>query len=59
MAVQLPCNNPSDLLKPGEHLYADVNCSISADGFSVEDGTFWTPSGHLLATSRQVRLAGT
>ena len=44
MAVQLLCNNPSDLLKPGEHLYADVNCSISADGFSVEDGTFWAPS---------------
>jgi acyl-CoA thioesterase len=58
MAVQLLCSNPTDILRPGDRIYADVNCSISADGFSVEDGTFWAPSGHLLATSRQVRLAG-
>jgi acyl-CoA thioesterase len=59
MAVQVLCSNPGETVGPGGHIYADVNCALSAEGFSVEDGTFWAPTGQLLATSRQVRLAGT
>lgn len=59
MAVQLICSDAGDVVGPGGRIYADANCAISAEGFSVEDATFWASSGQLLATSRQVRLAGT
>lgn len=59
VAVQLICSKPGDAVEPGGHIYADISWAISAEGFSVEDGTFWAPTGQLLATSRQVRLAGT
>ncbi|MCB1001760.1 MAG: thioesterase family protein [Acidimicrobiales bacterium] len=59
MAVQLVRSQPSALVPPGTFVYAESICSISAEGYSVEDATFWSPDAQLLATSRQVRLAGT
>jgi acyl-CoA thioesterase len=59
MAVQLIHSQPATIVKPGTHIYAEAICSISAEGYSVEDATFWAPNAQLLATSRQVRLAGT
>ena len=59
MAVQLVHSQPTTLVPPGTHVYAEAVCSISAEGYSVEDATFWAPDAQLLATSRQVRLAGT
>ena len=59
MAVQLIHSRPAAIVAPGAHIYAEATCSISAQGYSVEDATFWAPDAQLLATSRQVRLAGT
>ncbi len=59
MAVQLVRSQPSALVPPGTFVYAESTCAISAEGYSVEDATFWSPDAQLLATSRQVRLAGT
>jgi acyl-CoA thioesterase len=59
MAVQLTTSDLAEAVGPGGHVYAELNCAISAEGFSVEDGAFWSGSGQLLATARQVRLAGT
>lgn len=59
MAVQLVDSRPADTAPPGSYIYAEATCSISAEGYSVEDATFWAPDSRLLATSRQVRLAGT
>ena len=59
MAVQLVRSQPASLVPPGARVYAEAVCSISAEGYSVEDATFWAPDAQLLATSRQVRLAGT
>ena len=59
MAVQLVRAEPSAILPPGSYIYAEATCSISLEGYSVEDATFWAPDAQLLATSRQVRLAGT
>jgi acyl-CoA thioesterase len=56
--VQLLCSDPAVAVAPGEYIYGEMRSSISAEGFSVEDGTFWSPAGQLLATSRQLRLAG-
>jgi hypothetical protein len=58
MSVQLVRSQPSVALPPKAHLYAEATCSISTEGYTVEDATFWSPDAHLLATSRQVRLAG-
>jgi acyl-CoA thioesterase len=59
MAVQLIHSQPRAIVPPGAHIYAEATCSISSEGYSVEDATFWAPDAQLLATSRQVRLAGT
>lgn len=59
MAVQLVHSQPSTIIPPGAYVYAEAACAISAEGYSVEDATFWAPDAQLLATSRQVRLAGT
>lgn len=58
MAVQLVCSNPGEVVGPGGSIFVEMICSISAEGFSVEDGTFWAATGQLLATARQVRLSG-
>jgi acyl-CoA thioesterase len=58
MDVQLTNPTPANALPAGQSLYADINCAISADGYCTEDATFWAPDGQLLATARQVRLAG-
>ena len=42
----------------GEYLSTRVHAFHSHDGFAVEDGWIWLPSGELLATVRQTRLAG-
>lgn len=57
-SVQLLCGDPAAAISPEEFLYGEMRSSISAEGFSVEDGTFWSPAGQPLATSRQLRLAG-
>jgi len=57
-SIQLLCRDPAAAISPGEYIYAEMRSSISADGLSVEDGTLWSPAGQLLATSRQLRLAG-
>jgi acyl-CoA thioesterase len=57
-SVQLLCRDPAAAIAPREYIYGEMRSSISAEGFSVEDGTFWSPAGQLLATSRQLRLAG-
>ena len=57
-SVQLLCRDPAAAISPGEYIYGEMRSSISAEGFSVEDGTFWSRAGQLLATSRQLRLAG-
>jgi acyl-CoA thioesterase len=59
MSVQLTRGNLSTAVPSGAFVYGEMICSVSAEGFAVEDGTFWSPTGELLATSRQVRLAGT
>lgn len=59
MAVQLVRSQPSTIVSPGSYIYAEAICSTAAEGYSIEDATFWTHHGQLLATSRQVRLAGT
>jgi acyl-CoA thioesterase len=56
--VHLLCSDPAAAVSPGEYIYGEMRSSISAEGFSVEDGTFWSATGQLLATSRQLRLAG-
>jgi len=57
-SIQLLCHDPAAAVAPGEYVYGEMRSSISAEGFAVEDGTFWSPAGRLLATSRQLRLAG-
>jgi hypothetical protein len=57
-SVQLLCGDPAAAISPEEFLYGEMRSSISAEGFSVEDGTFWSHAGQPLATSRQLRLAG-
>jgi acyl-CoA thioesterase len=59
MAIQLTSSNPAKAVGAGGHVYAELSCAISAEGFSVEDGSFWSSSGQLVATARQVRLSGT
>jgi acyl-CoA thioesterase len=59
MAVQLVRSQPSSIVPPGSYLYAEAICSTAAEGYSIEDATFWAHDGQLLATARQVRLAGT
>jgi acyl-CoA thioesterase len=58
MDVQLTNPTPAAALAAGQPLYADINCAVSADGYCTEDAAFWAPNGQLLATARQVRLAG-
>lgn len=45
-------------VKADERLAAQMHVSHSHDGFAVEDGWIWLPTGQLLATVRQTRLAG-
>lgn len=59
MAVQLIASDPDTVVGPDGRIYVEAICAIAAEGFSVEDATLWASSGQLLATSRQVRLAGT
>jgi acyl-CoA thioesterase len=56
--LQLLSGDPAAAVPLGECIFGEMRSSISAEGFSVEDGTFWSPGGQLLATSRQLRLAG-
>jgi len=56
--VQLLRADPGDAVPAGNPITANITCNISADGFCIEDGTYWTPDRQLLATSRQLRLAG-
>lgn len=59
MTVQLVHSWPATLVPAGGYIYAEASCAISSEGYSVEDATFWaTPGAQLLATSRQLRLAG-
>ena len=58
MAIQLLCNNPSDLLKPGEHLYADVTPALAhvitwLDAASVDLDHI---DDHLIARAGRQRL---
>ncbi|MGD9693983.1 MAG: acyl-CoA thioesterase [Phycisphaerales bacterium] len=59
MAVQMMRSQPAAIVTPGTYLYAEAICAVSCEGYSVEDATFWASDGQLVATSRQVRLAGT
>lgn len=59
LAVQVLHGRPDALVAPGQHLFGEMRAWASAEGFTIEDGTFWSPAGDLLATSRQLRLAGT
>jgi len=59
LSIQLLCADPSAEVGPGGYVYGEMRSSVSAEGFYVEDGSFWSESGHPLALSRQLRLAGT
>lgn len=50
--------DPTTLVPPGAYIYLETRAAISTDGYTVEDGTLWSPLGAILATSRQLRLAG-
>jgi acyl-CoA thioesterase len=58
-SIQFLCAEPASAVPAGGFVHGEMRCSISAEGFSVEDGTFRSPDGRVLATSRQLRLAGT
>jgi acyl-CoA thioesterase len=58
-SIQFLCAEPASAVPVGGFVHGEMRCSISADGFSVEDGIFRSPDGRVLATSRQLRLAGT
>jgi acyl-CoA thioesterase len=58
-SVQFLCAEPASAVAAGGFVHGEMRCSIAADGFSVEDGIFRSPDGRVLATSRQLRLAGT
>lgn len=58
MSVHLLDDEPSASVPQGEYIFAEMRSAISSGGFCVEDGTFWSPAGTLLATSRQFRLSG-
>ena len=46
MGVQLLHSDPATAADRTGHIYADITCAVSAEGFSVEDGTFWSRAGH-------------
>lgn len=57
LCVQVVRGDPDALVPPGGHVFGEMRSSISAEGYNVEDGTFWAPGGEVLATSRQLRLS--
>jgi acyl-CoA thioesterase len=50
--------HPTTLVPQGAYIYLETQATVSTQGYTVEDGTLWAPDGTILATSRQLRLAG-
>lgn len=57
-AIQIHSGTGRWTLGDGDFLTARFHAFHSHDGFAVEDGWIYLPDGSLLATTRQVRLAG-
>ena len=57
-SLQFVTADPCRHVPHGGYVYAEMYSAVSAGGYAVEDGTLWAPDGKVLATSRQLRLAG-
>ncbi len=56
--VHVLASDLAALAPAGAHVYAEMEATASADGYTVESGRMWAPDGTTLATSHQLRLAG-
>lgn len=56
--VHLLVSDLAAAVPAGAHVYAEMESTASAGGYTVESGRMWAPDGTTVATSHQFRLAG-
>ena len=56
LTIHFRTTNPADGLRPDDHVLAVFRCRTAREGFFEEDGEIWSPSGLLLAQSRQLAI---
>jgi acyl-CoA thioesterase len=54
--VHILADLPLQALKQDDFLLVEFSTQVAAQGYLVENGRIWAPTGQLLATSRQLAV---